>query len=46
MAEAPRRKRLEKTVDDSMTIQTSQKVLLLQMRHIIQPEKGLLPSES
>lgn len=25
MAEAPRRKKLEKTVDDSMTIQTSQK---------------------
>lgn len=33
MAEAPRRKKLEKTVDDSTTIQTSQKFTVADAAH-------------
>ena len=43
MAEAPRRKRLEKTVDDSMTIQTSQKFYSCRCGTSYSRKKGYFP---
>lgn len=43
MAEAPRRKKLEKTVDDSMTIQTSQKFYCCRCGTSYSRKKGYFP---